>query len=131
MGDFEEKLNAILSSPEAMAQVASLAQSLGQQSGEAPPQKPSAPESVPQAPPTPPASADGLSGLLGSLDPSMMQKLLPLLGELNSQHTSEREQLLYALRPFLKESRRDKIDKALQVARLIHLGKRFLGSLGE
>lgn len=131
MGDFEEKLNAILSSPEAMAQVASLAQSLGQQSGEAPPQRPSAPESAPQAPPNPPASADGLSGLLGSLDPSMMQKLLPLLGELNSQHTSEREQLLYALRPFLKESRRDKIDKALQVARLIHLGKRFLGSLGE
>ena len=131
MGDFEEKLNAILSSPEAMAQVASLAQSLGQQNGEAPPQKPSAPESVPQAPPNPPASADGLSGLLGSLDPSMMQKLLPLLGELNSQRTSEREQLLYALRPFLKESRRDKIDKALQVARLIHLGKRFLGSLGE
>ena len=89
MSDFEEKLNAILSNPDAMAQVASLAQSLGQQSGEAPPQRPSAPESAPQAPPNPPASADGLSGLLGSLDPSMMQKLLPLLGELNSQRTSD------------------------------------------
>ena len=29
MSDFEEKLNAILSNPDAMAQVASLAQSLG------------------------------------------------------------------------------------------------------
>ena len=126
MSEFEEKLNRILSSPEAMAQVAALAQSLGDgETAQAP-----AEEDVP-SPAAPPASDSGLGGLLGSLDPGMLQRFLPMLGELNSPRRSEREQLLYALRPFLKESRRDKIDKALQVARILHLGKQFLGSLGE
>ena len=126
MAEFEEKLNRILSSPEAMAQVAALAQSLGDgETAQAP-----AEEDVP-SPAAPPASDSGLGGLLGSLDPGMLQRFLPMLGELNSPRRSEREQLLYALRPFLKESRRDKIDKALQVARILHLGKQFLGTLGE
>lgn len=117
MGEFEEKLNAILSNPEAMAQVASLAQSLGQsqESAEAPPS---------------PAPASGGEGLFG-LDPALLQKVLPLLTELNDSRTGEREQLLYALRPFLKESRRDKVDQALRAARILSLGKRFLGRLGE
>ena len=130
MSDFEEKLNAILSSPEAMAQVASLAQSIGQQTAGEPPSPPEGGNGD-SASRQPVAPADGLGSLLGSLDPSMVQKLLPLLSEANSQRSSQREQLLYALRPFLKESRREKVDKALQVARLIHLGKRFLGTLGE
>ena len=126
MSEFEEKLNRILSSPEAMAQVAALAQSLGDgETAQAP-----AEEDVP-SPAAPPAADSGLGGLLGSLDPGMLQRFLPMLGELNSPRRSEREQLLYALRPFLKESRRDKIDKALQVARILHLGKQFLGTLGE
>ena len=126
MAEFEEKLNRILSSPEAMAQVAALAQSLGDgETAQAP-----AEEDDPSRA-APPASDSGLGGLLGSLDPGMLQRFLPMLGELNSPRRSEREQLLYALRPFLKESRRDKIDKALQMARILHLGKQFLGTLGE
>lgn len=116
MGEFEEKLNAILSNPEAMAQVASLAQSLGQQQSQEPQ-------------PAPPPSSGPESGF--GLDPALLQKVLPLLTELNDNKASEREQLLYALRPFLKESRRDKIDQALRAARVLHLGKRFLGRLGE
>ncbi len=117
MGEFEEKLNAILSNPEAMAQVASLAQSLGQSQEHS------------EAPPSPAPSSGG-EGLFG-LDPALLQKVLPLLTELNDSRTGEREQLLYALRPFLKESRRDKVDQALRAARILSLGKRFLGRLGE
>lgn len=117
MGEFEEKLNAILSNPEAMAQVASLAQSLGQQQTQEP------------QPAQQPPSSGAESGL--GLDPALLQKVLPLLTELNDSRASEREQLLYALRPFLKESRRDKVDQALRAARVLHLGKRFLGRLGE
>ena len=124
MGEFEEKLNAILSNPDAMAQVAALAQSLGQGDGGTPQE---APPVTPPAPETP----EGIGGLLGSLDSAALQRFLPVLGELNSPRRGQREQLLYALRPFLKESRRDKVDKALQVARILHLGKQFLGSLGE
>ena len=34
--------------------------------------------------------------------------------------------LLHALRPFLKPERRDKVERAAQLARLIHLAKTFL-----
>ena len=144
MSEFEEKLNAILSSPEAMAQVASLAQSLGLASSPEPskgtPPNTAAPEGQespaqqrPAASGSTPAGSGGpdLSSLLGQLDPSLLSRFLPLLGELNAPQHSERAQLLYALRPFLRESRRDKIDQALQVARILHLGRKFLGTLGD
>lgn len=126
MSDFEEKLNAILSSPETMAQVASIAQSLntasgGGGSGADPAEGVAAPSPVPD-----------LSGLLGQIDPGMLSRLLPLLQEWKSGGGSgEREQLLQALRPFLKESRQAKIDRALQIARLLHIGKKLLGTFGE
>ena len=127
MSDFEEKLNAILSSPEAMAQVASLAQSLGM----APPSAGDA-GAAGETEGAPPPPMPDLSGLLGQIDPGLLSKLLPLLQEWNSGGGSgEREQLLYALRPFLKESRQAKIDRALQIARLLHIGKKFLGTFGE
>ena len=126
MGDFEEKLNAILSSPETMAQVMSIAQSLGMGGEEQPSQTQT--ETPPSSPPPP-----DLGGLFSQIDPGMISRLLPLIGELNSGGNSDsgREQLLCALRPFLKESRRDKIDKAMQMAKLVHLGKKFLGTLGD
>ena len=34
--------------------------------------------------------------------------------------------LLYALRPYLKEEKQNKVERALQLARLFHLGKKFL-----
>lgn len=136
MGDFEEKLNAILSNPEAMAQVAALAQSLG--GGEvqsaphahAEPAKGAQPPPEPMASPPPPDLGD-LSSLLGQIDPGVITRLLPLVREMNSPQDNQRRQFLYALRPFLKESRRDKVDRALQIAKMLHLGKQFLGTLGD
>ncbi len=128
MNDFEEKLNTILSSPEAMAQVASLAQSLGLS-----PAQPAAgtetdgsPETAPPPPPMP-----DLSSLFGQADPALLSRLLPLLQELGSGENDQRTQLLQSLRPFLKESRQEKLDKAIQIARLLRVGKKFFGTLGE
>ena len=129
MSDFEDKLNGILSNPDAMAQIASLAQSLNL-GGE--------PESAPPSPA--PASGNssgggmlgGLGDLLGQLDPGMIQKLLPLVGELSGGGgNDERLQLLYALRPFLKPEKRDKVERAVKAARLIHVGKKLLSAMGE
>ena len=136
MSDFEEKLNAILSNPEAMAQVAALAQSLGgggaqqesQEAGDA--SQGGRPSPEPMAGPPPPEPGD-LSSLLGQIDPGMIQRLLPLVKEMNSPQDAQRRQFLYALRPYLKASRRDKIDRALQIAKMLHLGRKFLGTLGE
>ena len=123
MDEFDEQLNNILSNPNAMSQIMQLAQSLsgGQERPTAPP--------PPQAPPpqakqsSPP---DLLSSLTGGIDPKLMARLLPLIQELGSQPDSNARALLYALRPYLKEERQEKVERALQLARLFHLGKKFL-----
>ena len=64
--------------------------------------------------------------LTGGIDPKLMARLLPLIQELGSQQDSNARALLYALRPYLKEERQEKVERALQLARLFHLGKKFL-----
>ena len=62
----------------------------------------------------------------GMKDPKQLMKLLPLIQELSGQQDSNARQLLYALRPYLKPERQEKVERALQLARLFHLGKKFL-----
>ena len=128
MSDFEEKLNAILSNPEAMGQVMQLAQSLDLSGGNAgaPP-----PQAQPPAPPTESSPLSVPGDLLGGIDPGMIRKLLPLLGELQTGGNDQRLQLLYALRPFLKPERQDKVEQALRAAKMIHMGKKLLTTMGD
>lgn len=132
MSGFEEKLNAILSDPSAMAQVASLAQSLqlgGPMGGDAPETDP--PQPAPQSPGGSPGELAGIGELLGQLDPAMLARLLPLVRELtHPEGGDQRMALLLALRPFLRPERRDKVEQAARAARLLHLGKRFLTTEG-
>ena len=144
MAEFDEKLNSILSNPDAIAQIMQLAQSLsGDSQGTASPQPPPAsappqqPASAPPVqpfsrPPAPPpqGGADLLSSLIGGMDPTLLMKLMPLVQELGSQNDSNARQLLYALRPYLKPERQEKVERALQLARLFHLGKKFLSEWG-
>ena len=132
MSEFDEKLNSILGNPDAMAQIMQLAQSLGggQESSPQPPRPAPQPE---PPPPTPSVPASPLSGggalcssLAGGMDPTLLVKLLPLIQELGGQKDSNARQLLYALRPYLKAERQEKVERALQLARLFHLGKKFL-----
>lgn len=136
MSDFEEKLNAILSNPEAMGQVMNLAQSLnlggtGSGSAETPPEDPAPDSASNQAETPPPERMPDLGSLLGQIDPDMIQRFLPLIRELSGGQNNERMQLLYALRPFLRPERRDKVEQAARAARLIHIGKKLLGTMGE
>ena len=132
MSELEEKLEGILGNPQAMAQLMSLAQSLnlggsGQSSGDgAQPQAQEQPsESAPAASPPPPAAPKlpegGLDGLLGGLDPKMLSAAAGLIGQFNSGNDDQRVALLIALRPFVKEQRYAKLDKAIQIAKLSRL----------
>lgn len=131
MSEWEDKLNTLLSDPGAMAQVMQMAQSLSQQMGApegAPPPSGGAPTPSGPAPAVPQqngASGD-LTSLLGGVDPAMIQKLLPVLSQMNRPESGETAAFLRALRPFLKPERRDKVERAAQLARLIHLAKTFL-----
>ena len=117
MSELEEKLNALLSDPNSMAQVMQMAQQLSGAMGE---QKAAAP---PPPPPVPPAP--DLGAALGGQDPKLLGKLLPLAGELGTENSAAM-QLLNALRPFLKEEKQGKIQRAARLARLIHVGKKLL-----
>ena len=132
MAEFDDKLNSILSNPDAMAQIMQLAQSLsggtaGNNAANAPPPPPSQPGgSSPGWGPQPPSGGDPLSALAGGLDPQLLLRFLPLIQELGGARDSNARQLLYALRPYLKPERQEKVERALQLARLFHLGRKFL-----
>ena len=117
MSELDEKLNALLSDPGSMAQIMQLAQQLsGSMGGDT--AQPAAASAAASPPPPPPAP-------LGGIEPQTIARYLPLLQEL-TRDTSQTTQLLYALRPFLKEEKQGKIERAARLARLIHVGKKLL-----
>lgn len=135
MAEFDDKLNELLSNPDSMAQIMRLAQSLsGETGGGGDPEPPQSPPQTRQAsqdrrhqgPPPENGGGDLLSGLTGGLDPKLLMRLLPLIQELGGQQDSNARTLVYALRPYLKPERQEKVERALQLARLFHLGKKFL-----
>ena len=118
MSELEDKLNSLLSDPAGMAQVMQLAQQLSSTMGQSPPQ--------PQDPSPPPdPSPAGLSSLPGSIDPGLIARFLPILQTLTADQ-SHSMQLLSALKPYLKEEKQAKVERAARLARLITVGKRFL-----
>lgn len=143
MAELDEKINALLSDPDSMAKIMQLAQSLSGSSGSSESQQaPQGPWSASSPPPSPqqaapafsPASSGGggdpLSALTGGLDPQLLMRLLPLVQELGSGQDTNARRLVYALRPYLKPERQDKVERALQLARLFHIGKKFLEGWG-
>ena len=104
MSELEEKLQSILSNPQMMQTIASMAQSLGQ----APPEK---------APETPPALP---------IDPGILQKIAGLIGQ---NHVDSRElALLQALGPYVHADRLGRLEKAMRSAKMAKLALGLLGS---
>lgn len=125
MSDLESKLNQLLSDPDTMAQVMQLAQSL--ENGGSTQQAQSEPAEAPTA------SAELsslLTSLTGGLDPKLIGRLLPVVQQMNRPESSETTAFLYALRPFLRPERRAKVERAAQLARLVHLAKVFISREG-
>ena len=115
MEDMDSKLNAMLNDPAAMARIIQMAQQLSSGTTQTAPPPPPPPQNAPPPPPS-----DG-----GGFDPMLLAKFLPLLQDLR-QSNSQTTQLLYALRPFLKEEKQPKVERAAKLAHLICIGKRFL-----
>ncbi len=138
MAEWQEQLNQILSDPDAMAQIVSLAQSIsGQSPGTGPSVEADAAPGEKRAEKATPRAEDGgpdpeaLRTALGGLDPELLRRLMPMLRQLNRPESSETTAFLLALKPFLSEARRGKVERAAQLARLIHLGKTFLITQGQ
>lgn len=100
MGDMEDRLNSLLSDPGAMENIAKMARQL--MGGESPEEQPPVP---PEGTKTPPA--------LGKI-----------LGKLKGGGSDDRKtQLLRAMKPYLKEERQKKMDRALKLAKMAHLAE--------
>ena len=122
MSELDEKLNALLSDPGKMAQVMQLAQQLSGSFGGAAEPAPTPPQS-PSPPPQP------LPSLFDGIDMATILRFLPLIQELNHPN-QQASQLLNSLRPFLRPEKQDKIQRAVHLARLIHIGKKVITEMG-
>lgn len=103
MGELEDRLNSILSDPGQMEKIAGLARSL--MGGENP---------APAAP---------------APDAALLQKLGGLMAS-SAQAPGREQALLAAMRPWLSERRREKMDRALQLARMARLARLAMGEPG-
>lgn len=132
MAELEEKLNAILGNQEAMGQIMALARSLsgggGQPPGAAGPEAGGAGEKPDGGPGGPPA--DDLSQLLGQLDPELIRKGLAIVRQVREGEDRSAD-LLRALRPFVREDRRGRLDRAVELTRTARLIRAVLGAAGK
>ncbi len=127
MAGFEEQLNSILSNQSAMNQIMALARSLSGDQQQPPETLPG--EETDTYVPAAEEKAPDLSGLLSQIDPGMLRAGMDVLRQVQS--TDDRNTaLLNALRPFLKEDRQARLDRALQLARMTRLIRVALGALG-
>ena len=108
MEDFESKIGAILSDPQMMSQIMSMAQQLGGGMLQPPPQAPSPQQQNPDFD-------------IGSLT--------KIAGLANAAGINQNEQaLLCALGPYLSHERIHKLEKAMRAAKLAGFASTFLGS---
>ena len=130
MSEFEDRINSVLNDPEQMDKIANLAKSLMGGDGQK----------------TAPGDG-GMMGKLGELakslaggpasgrdgteiDPAMLGKIGRLMNAGNARSSNERA-LLEAMKPYLTEKRRQKMDRALQLARLARIARIAMGEMGE
>lgn len=124
MSEIEDMINNVLSNPDQMEKLTGLAKSL---------------MGSPSAQDTPAQSSPDLSGLIGSLtsggspdfgfDPAMLAKLTQLMNSDNENNRHE-QALLEAMKPYLSEKRRGKMDKAMRIAKLTRIAKLAFGDFG-
>lgn len=107
MSEMEERLNALLSNPQLMQQIASMAQTMGAKPTEEPEsQSPSAP----------------------AFDPKLLQTMAQTVGPMGID--SNQKSLLHALSPYLSPYRVQKLERAMQAARLAGAASAFLNAGG-
>lgn len=115
MSEMEEKLGAILGNPQMMQQIMAMAQAMNQ--SPPPQEEKSAPQ--PSEPPRPPVP---------DFDLGMLQKLSGLAKQ--SGADSHQQALLRALSPYLSRERVDKLERAMQAAKMARLASTFLNAGG-
>lgn len=118
MDDLEGKFSQLLSDPAKLAEVMNMAQSLMGQLGQSAPAAEAAPQASATAGAAPAPQEQAAPAV--NLEQAMPSSVMTMLQQANNFDGKEAA-LFNALKPFLKPSRREKIDKAMRIARLSHL----------
>ena len=112
MSELEDKINAVLGDPKQMEQITKLAKSF---MGGGTPGKAAEPKEED------PFAALGIDG-------ATLQRLGRLLRQGGGAKPQE-QALLEAMRPYLSEKRRSKMDKAMKIARLAQIARLAMGEM--
>ena len=117
MSELENRINSLLSSPEDMAQLMQMAKSIM-------PDEKGAPED---------GGETGFMGVLGSLAGGGMNSgIMSALGNLvGSGEKNDKRTLLAAMTPYLGEKRRQKMEKAMQIAKIASIAGGLFADRGE
>lgn len=110
MSELEDRLNGLLSDPEQMGRLAQLAKTIMGGGG------------ADDAPPAQDASAP-------DIDPGMLSRIGGLMKGLNGER-DDKKALLEAMKPYLAEKRRQKMDRALKIAKMAKLANMALKEYG-
>ncbi len=113
MDDLSSKINQILGDPQALEQIKGLSQMLGMSNDESPPA---------QSEKNHDSSFNMLSNLSGGINNdalSMITKVAPLLSNISKEDDTTR--LLFALRPFLSDERKKKLNQAEKIIKMMKL----------
>lgn len=116
MSELDEMISGVLSDPEQMAKITKLAQSL--MGGDEAAASTAAPA----------ADTTGLDAL--GLDGETLARIARLMRSGMGQ-TREEQTLLEAMRPYLSEKRRRKMDRAMKLARLARIARLAIGEAEE
>ena len=105
MSDFEDRLNSILNDPAQMEMITSMAKSL------------MGPQETPKAEP-----------VFENLDPAMLGRLTGAFQSMN--RTDDKQALLNAMKPYLSPRRQEKLERAMKLAKMIHVAEIAFGTFG-
>lgn len=109
MDDMAGKISDLLSSPDGMERIKSMADALFGGAG-----LPEAPQN--EQPPKQDNGSDGGFSLPDGID---IAKIMGLMSALNNQKADRRTDLLLALKPHLSEERRERVDKAVKILKIV------------
>lgn len=115
MSELEDRINSVLSDPEQMDKITKLAKSFMGGGPAAGAQEMNQP------------AEDPLGGL--GIDAAMLQKISRIVGQGGGEKPRERA-LLEAMKPYLSEKRRGKMDRAMKLAKLARIARLAMGEMG-
>lgn len=107
MEEMEDKLSSILSNPQMMQQIMTMAQALGQQN---------------------PSKEENESAPHSNIDPRLLSQISSFAGQNNT--SKEEQALLHALSPYLRRDRIVKLEKAMRAAKMARFATGFLNAGG-